>query len=116
MPDQTTEAVRQLLEHSEVTMWVVTIQLIAAVLMILVEACLLWGILKATRVLDRKVSPAVEDLIKKIQYLTLKVEFMMKITGFESATDAMEDGEDNPAVAKLREAQREAGLSQETGG
>lgn len=109
------EILKLLLEHSRTTQWVVTIQLIAAVLMIGVEACLLWGILKAARILDRKVVPSVDGLIAKIMYLTLKLEFMLKKMGWESPTELMQgvpgaDEVDAELRAILQQSQAAAGM------
>ena len=110
MEDSTTEAIKLLTEYSRTTQWVVTIQLVAAVLMIGVEACLLWAIVK--------LSHYIVDLIKKMQYLTLKVEVILEEMGWQTTKKFMgnvADGDDVDAATRkaLKAAQAEAGMAPE---
>lgn len=107
--DGAREAIVQLLEYSRTTSMVVTIQLIAAILMIGVEACLLWGILKAVYVLDHKVLPSVDSLVAKMRYLTVKVEVILEAMGHKTASKIMEGvAEGDDADVAIRKALEDA--------
>lgn len=108
--DATREAIQTLVEYSKMTSRVVTIQLIAAILMIGVEACLLWAILKLARY--------IVDLIKKMQYLTIKVEVILEKMGWQTTAKFMDnvaEGDDVDMATRkaLLDAQREAGMAPE---
>ena len=127
MDDQATEVMQQLLEFTRTTQWIVTIQLFAAVLMIVVEACLLYAIIKTARLLDNKVMVGVDDLIAKMQYLTLKVEVILEEMGWQTTKKFLEETSEGVDVdeataralhdARIREellrSQKEAGLAPE---
>jgi hypothetical protein len=110
-PMDTNEATKQSLEllvrmTKDMSM-VVTVQLIAAILMIAVEACLLWAIIKLARYMG--------SLIDKIRYLTVKVEVMLENMGWET-TEAFvrktADGSDVDTAKRdaLKEAEERAAL------
>ncbi len=92
--DATREAIELLVEYSRTTSWVVTIQLIAAILMIFVEACLLWAILK--------LSHYIYDLIQKMRYLTVKVEVMLDRMGWNKTSKFMKNVADGDDVEAAR--------------
>lgn len=105
--DGTREAIELLVEYSRTTSWVVTIQLIAAILMIFVEACLLWAIVKLSRY--------IADLIRKMHYLTGKVEVMLDRMGWTTTGEFMEnvaEGDDVDTARRkaLADAEVAAGL------